>query len=286
MIKKTKKKSLLADRAKEKASKMGGGFTDTVLNLPDNVKAFKLKDAKTILIDILPFKAGAGNKNASKGEYWYETTYWAHRGIGAESDSYVCPKKMRGLPCPIDEYRATLTAEDGDEQLIKDLAPKQRQLFNIRNLKDKEAGVQVWDISFHLFGKLLAKRLDDSDEDDGYERFAEIEGGFTLKCGVEEKSFGSFKFYEVVSIDFKPRREDYDEDILDEVHCLDELLKIESYKTLQSKLLETDGGGTGKDEEEEEEEEEEEKPKKKGKAKKPEPEPEEDEDEDEDEDWG
>ena len=60
-----------------------------------------------------------------------------------------------------------------------------------------------------------------------------------MKCGVDEKSFGGKSFYEVSSIHFKPREKDYDEDILEETTCLDDILIIKDYDELKEILLQT-----------------------------------------------
>ena len=217
-----KQKRSTSAAAKRRAETHKTGFDSTAFDIPDDKKQFILKSDKTARLDILPYEVGEGNPYADKGELHYERTFWVHRSIGVDETSYVCPRKTNDEPCPICDFRAKLTKDpDADEDLLKDLAPKERQLFNVINTKDKNKGVQIWEISFHLFGKRLDTEIKNSDDDDNYENFAELEGGFTLKCGVEEKSFSGNSFYEVTSIGFKPRSEDYDEDILAETTCLD-----------------------------------------------------------------
>jgi hypothetical protein len=197
-------------------------------------------------IDILPYtvkgsgKAGR-NPFADDGTLHYERTYFVHRNIGADQDMYVCPAKTLKKRCPICDYRAKLEKDPkADEDLIKSLAPKERQLFNVIDLSAPDRGVQVWDISFHLFGKLLDTKIDNADEEDGenYASFADLEGGYTLKCIAEEKNMGN-KFYDVTSIDFKARKQDYGEEWLDSVHCLDDIPKILEYEDLRKIFLQT-----------------------------------------------
>lgn len=226
--------------AKRRAETHKTGFDNTAFEMPDDKKQFALKSDKAVRLDILPYEVGEGNPYADKGELHYERTFWIHRKIGVDQTSYVCLSKTCKEACPICEFRAKLMKDpDADEDLIKDLAPKERQLFNVINTKDKNKGVQIWEISFHLFGKRLDTEIKNSDEDDKYENFAELEGGFTLKCGVEEKSFGGQSFYEVSSINFKPRSDDYDEDILAETTCLDDILIIKEYDELKEIFLQT-----------------------------------------------
>ena len=226
--------------AKQRAEKHKTGFDNTAFEMPEDKKQFALKSDKAVRLDIIPYEVGEGNPWADKGNLHYERTYWVHRGIGVDQTSYVCLAKTCGEPCPICEYRAKLAKDpDADEDLIRDLAPKERQLFNVINTKETNKGVQIWDISFHLFGKRLDKEIQNSDEDDGFEKFAELEGGFTLKCAVDEKSFSGKSFYEVSSINFKPRSEDYDEDILQETTCLDDILIIKDHDELKEIFLQT-----------------------------------------------
>ncbi len=191
-------------------------------------------------MDILPYKVGEGNPWADEGETYYERTYWVHRSIGAEQNSYVCSQKTIGKKCPICEYRAKLVKDNADEDLIKDLAPKERQLFNVIDTHDKDKGIQIWDIAWWLFGKKLDAAIRNEDEDDDYGDFSELEGGSTLKLGVEENRFGGRTFYAIDSIDFKTRKDDYDDDMLNEVHNLDELIKITPYDELKKILLQTE----------------------------------------------
>lgn len=238
--KKNRNKRSTAAAAKRRAETHKTGFDNTAFELPDDKKQFAIKSDKALRLDLIPYEVGKGNPFADEGELHYERTFWVHRGIGADQTSYVCLRKTCDEPCPICEFRAKLAKDpDADEDLIKGLAPKERQLFNVINTKEKSKGVQLWEISFHLFGKTLDREIKNSDEDDNYENFAELEGGFTLKCGIEEKSFNRQSFYEVVSINFKPREEDYDDDILKQTTCLDDILIIKSYEELKEIFLQT-----------------------------------------------
>lgn len=226
--------------ARERAQKQSMGFTAPYLKLPPDAKMFKAKAGSTMLLDIVPYVAGKGNPWAEEGATHYERTFYVHRGVGANNDSFLCPRMTKkGLRCPVCEFRMQLMkdAEEGKEEMIKDLAPKQRQLFNVINRKDPEAGVQLWDFSYHNFGKMLDARLRNSDEDEEWEKFFFLEGGFTLRVGFAEKSFGGHAFPDAESIDFKPR-EDLDEDIMEQVYDLDSLLVIPEYDELKKTFLE------------------------------------------------
>lgn len=253
--------------ARKRADAQGSGFEQTYLKLPEGVQLFKPKTG-TMSIDILPYVAGKGNPWADQGVIHYERTYFRHDRIGANGDSYVCPLKTAKQRCPICEHRARLMKNnDGDEESeeeIKALAPRQRQLFNVIDLKAPDKGIQIWEFSYHSFGKVLDARIRSADEEDDWDIFFREEGGFYLRVGFGEESFGGFNFNKAESIDFKPRKEDLDADITDETHCLDDLLQIVDYDKLKAIFLETaDEKKSKKDDEDAEEEEEAPAPKKK-----------------------
>lgn len=259
--------------ARERAEKHDSGFSSTSFKLPEGVNLFKPKEG-VMLLDILPFVAGKGNPWAEPGNVHWERTYWAHRGVGANGDTYLCPAKSAKKPCPICEYRLKLIKEgdEDNEQVIKDLAPKERQLFNVVNLRDPDKGIQIWDVSNFLFGKVLDARLRNADEDDGWENFFHMEEGLTLKVSFAEESFGGYAFYKAETIDFKTRKEPYDDDKFEEVHCLDEILIIPEYDDLKKAFLEVSDDkpakskSKDKDADDDDEDDEDEKP---AKGKKP-----------------
>ena len=230
--------------ARERAEKHTGGFESTSINLPKGVKAFKVKKEGVMRFDIIPFVAGKGNPFADEGVLHYERTYYVHPRLGGDGDTYICPNKTAGLPCPICELAKKLRADDdADEELVKSLWPRERQLFQIIDINDRNAGIQIWDVSYHLFGKILDEAIRNADESDNYHRFYHVTKGFTLKVGFRQKKFGKQEFYEATTIEFKPRAEPYDESIVDDGHCLDDLLKIEDYETLKAAM---DGASTKK----------------------------------------
>lgn len=233
--------------AKRWADQPDSGFVPTTVKLPDGVNSFSPKKEAVYRLEIVPYEVpkvgdAGSNPNAEPGELHYERTYFTHRGIGVDENAYVCPLKTAGKPCPICEHRKELMREkDGDEDLIKELAPKQRQLWNIFDHDDSDKGVQVWDISFHLFGKQLKKEVRNADEGDGYEYFADPEEGFTLRVGLEEKSFGGREFLEAATIGFKPRKSPIPKEVLEAAQPLDNLLIILNYDKLKSIFLQEEG---------------------------------------------
>ena len=227
---------------RQRAESHKSGFDSTSLKLPDGVNLFSVDKAGVKRVDLLSYRVGTRNPYAKEGTLHPELTYFTHRGIGADSNTFVCPKKTAGKRCPVcEDRRRMLNDKDGDEDLIKDLAPKERQLWVVKDHEAPDRGFQVWDISFHLFGKKLDAAVKNSDEEDGYEFFADNQDGLTLKIGFGEKSFGSNTFYEAETIDFKPRKENYAKDVADELPCLDDLLIILPYEKLKAIYLQTEG---------------------------------------------
>jgi len=277
---------------KKRAQEHKSGFDRTAINVPDGCDLFSLGKEGTKRIEIVPFTAGADNPYADKGELHYERTFFTHRGIGASEDTYICPKKTWGKKCPICEAKAKLSQDpDADEDAVKALKWSERQLFNVFDHGDPDKGLQLWDFTFHWFGKLLDARIKNQEEDDEYEFFADPEDGFTLRLTIEESDFAKGKF-EVSAIDFKARKKPLDEELLEAALILDDLLIEVPYDKLSDIFLQVDGPDEKTGDDDDDDDEPAKKPRtrkpkpsstttKKGGGKKPpkkEPEPEEDED--------
>ncbi len=237
------KRGMASQTASEANKRAGELYTSTSLKMPKDAKIFQIKSDKPLRLDILPFEVGRGNPFADPGSFHFERTFWVHRGIGPDNRSYVCPRETsRGkLPCPICEHMQTLREDpEANEDLIATLKPKRRQLFNVRDLNNTDDGIQIWDVSFHLFGELLLECLDDEEFSEERKNWCEFEGGKTLRLGLKEKTFNKQKFYEVSRIDFVDRKKDYDPDeMLDKVHCLDDVVKVLPYDELKKVFLQT-----------------------------------------------
>ena len=251
--------------AKKRLSTHTSGFERTTLRLPDGVSFWTPKDPGTYRIEILPYKV-TRNPYFEEGGYAFERTYWMHRNIGPENNSYVCLAKELGKKCPVCEHRSKLAQDpNGDEEVIKALAPKQRQLFNVYDHKQPDKGVQVWEVSYHLFGKYLDNKIKNADQEDQerYEQFANEEDGLTLRVTASQESTGSTNFLDFGDIEFKERKDALDPELFDQAVCLDDCIKTLDYNGLKKILLQLDD-----DEAEDGEEEDEDDTPKKGKGKK------------------
>jgi len=235
---KKKKRRELAN-ARRRAETRSSGFERTTTRTPEGMGYFQLKSAGMKRIDILPYVVKETNRFADAGQIHYEKTFFIHR-IGPNGDSYVCRKETAGEKCPICEYRDKLRSDpNADEDLVKSLKAKERQLFYVIDHDEPEKGVQLWDISYYLFGQHLDNRIRNSEEDDGFEAFFDPEEGMTLRLGIGEKSFAGRAYYEVQTVDFKPRKNPIDPELYEDLPSLDDLIKVEGYEKLKSIFLQT-----------------------------------------------
>ena len=246
---KKKERRTARENARRRAEKRQKESEFGYLALPEGMSMLKVKKEGVKRLDFLPYMVTVDhNPYADKDTLHYERTFYTHRSIGTEPNTYICPQKTIGKKCPICEAKAKLSAAGFDDcdtekevevrkKQISDLRPKERQIFNVIDMTDPDKGIQIWDVSFYLFGKKLDAQVRNIDEDEDYDGFMELKGGSTLKIGFEEKSFDKNKFYDVESIHFKPRKKDYGEDILEEVAHLDEILRILPYNELRKIFL-------------------------------------------------
>jgi len=247
------------------------------LNLPREIHMYTPVEGRAKL-DFLPYVVKMENHPdrdgdlAAPGTLWYKLPFRVHRQIGTAKENIVCPTTF-GKRCPICEYRAKRGKDGAEKDEMDSLKMTRRNLYAVVPIGDKkqEEVPHVWDVSDYLFQQMLNKELL---EDDDYAMFPDLEEGYTLDIRFEEGSFGKNQFIQANRIDFKKRKEAWEEDILDDVPCLDNLLIVYTYKELEAKLFEMDA-----EEPEEEVGVEEEKPTRKRKT--VEPEPEEDPDEEE-----
>ena len=227
-------------RAEERHSSQGGGLS--TINLPEGIDLFIPKKGRNVF-DILPYEITVGHHpEVKKGELWYQRTFWMHRGIGPEEKNIVCPLKTIGKPCPVcEEYNRLRKDPDADEDVVKALKPKERELYNVIDLgKDSKGQIQILEMSFHCFGKQLEEELSEGSSDN--DCFSDLEGGKSLKVRFSEETTGKYTYLEASRIDFVERDQDYKDSILDDVMDLDRLLKILPYDEIQGMLMGDVGG--------------------------------------------
>lgn len=261
----------MRDRVKAKANQPRVSKFD-YLKLPEGVEKFaidgKVKDVAgkkvvTMRFDIMPYEVGKGNPNCEPGEAYYERTYHVHKiNLGNKNSiTFICPKKTWGKKCPACEFLEKLRQDrNATKDEINNFVPKERQLFNVRDLADPDK-TKVFDISYPLFGRLLDARIAGMDEDEDFDAFADLQGGKTIRAQFEQKKFNGGNYYEVQSIEFKDREEDYEDEVIKESVCLDNLLIERTYDEIKALVFESDVAVEDEDAEHvEEEDDEDEKP--------------------------
>lgn len=112
------------------------------------------------LIDIIPYPAGNYDPEAKPGDPTYVLILWVHYAIGVNQDAYVCLARNYNKPCPICEYREEIRRhEDFNEDLVKELTPKRRSIYNVvvyDTDKETAKGVQIFDSAHWCMEKHLA----------------------------------------------------------------------------------------------------------------------------------
>lgn len=222
-------------RAEERESQGGGG---TKYNLPENTTFYSPK--KHASLDIIPYTISVDNhpEDVPKGELWYQRTVFVHYGVGPEEKSYLCLKTIK-KKCPICTHRSQMMNDpSADEEVIKQLRSKERELFNVYDREDGEKGVQFWDISNFNFGAKLEEELREGRPE--WAGFAEPVDGFTLKVRFSEEQIGKNKFMQASRIDFEERK-NIDKKLLDQALDLDKVLKVLPYEQLEKIFLGVDG---------------------------------------------
>ena len=159
-----------------------------------------------------------------------------------------------GKACPICEKRAELIRQDADKEDTNALKQSMRNLYVVIPLDSKkhDAEPHIMDMSQYLCQNEINNTLE---EDEEFEVFPDLEEGLTLKCRFDSSTIGSSKpFAELGKVTMLERKEQYTEDILDDIPNLDEVLNIPTYKELEAKFLELDEDDTADDTPEEEKE--------------------------------
>lgn len=241
------------------SAKQERGFTPKAFKPPKGVNLYQPKSGPH-RIDIIPFVAGKGNPCADENYLHWERTYYVHKGIGPDNDTVVCLKRTFGKACPVCEHRTKLADDpENASELVEKLVPKKRQLFLVIDHAEKDKGVQVWDMSYHLFGKLLEEKIQNADDEDKskFKKFWLPENGMTLRISVVDDTFGGRSFIRVSDIEFKDRKNQYAKDYGEEQACLDELLTPLSYKELSKLFMQAAEDADDEDEDDDDEDEDE-----------------------------
>lgn len=224
--------SRIKKRNEEKNSFPGG---ESVLNLPENYEFFKPQKGRNE-IEILPFDVGKNYPDVVKGKFEegstdYMLELWVHYGVGVMNSRIICPAYNFNQPCPICEEREMMKDQGMDKKDYKPLYPKQRAIYNIYDHSDEK--VKIFSVSYHLFANELQEEVE-ANNDEGDIIFAHPKIGKTIKFRAVEAELEGNKFFKFKSFGFVDRKEEIDEDILDQAITLDEFLNIKSYEQIKN----------------------------------------------------
>jgi len=116
---------------KGRVNSRGGGF-DTYVK--QQYKMYKVKDGKNLIRIMPPRWDDAGH---------YGLTIYVNFGIGPDNQSYLSLSKMLKKRDPLAEARAEADRAD-NEEVVRQLQPKERVLMWIIDREDEESGPQLW----------------------------------------------------------------------------------------------------------------------------------------------
>lgn len=235
------KKAERYNSAKERAEKHERAFDPTALVLPEGVNLFKFKSAKTYRLDHLPYRVKKGAEEAGGNPYCdtdflhYERTLYTHSIPTADGvRMYCCLQKTFQKKCPVCEEIAHMRRKgSADKDSIDQMDWKERQLFNVVDLDDKDKGVQLFLFNWFQYGKVLDTKAKTKKK---YENFFHLVGGRTVEVTVEENQFNGRTSFKPANIEFE-ERDDYEKDTLDLVHDLDAIPKEMDYDELKKLFL-------------------------------------------------
>jgi hypothetical protein len=268
----------MGEKFKKKAEDAAKSGNLTAVRIPEGVERWSPTDRR-VKLSILPYEVTEDhNPEAQAGEFWMRRKFKLHYGVGVEEKPYVCLRSV-GKACPICDYLSThRNDEDMDEDEQKALRPRDRELYNVlvQSGENQSDEVQVFEYSYHNFGKILEEEVQDSDDpsDASYmDPEAGEDGGRDLQIKWRSKKLGKTTFLECASIVFEEREEPIEDEVLEQCVNLDKCLLILDYDELNAIFLDLETSPTPKevaakqeeaeeeeDQEPEAEEEEEEKP--------------------------
>lgn len=230
-------------KTRERKHSMGGRASFVV---PPGLSMWRPKeqDGGAHTIDIIAFNVTAEHLRFrqeiqySKPGYWYgERTFFAHRKIGINEETFTCLSKTFGVKCPICDARAVfLERPDTESQdRAKELKTSERQLFLIYDHDDAEKGIQLWEISWWNFGKHLDHfiRTARKSNRDAYQRYYDPVDGLTMRLGIRKESIGDGTNTIYTVTEFFRREKPFPEEFFDHGYDLDSMIRQLDYDTLK-----------------------------------------------------
>lgn len=233
-----KRKRVSRDKIRENAEKGSRGGSDWFV-LPEGVGRWSPEKAARYNIDMVPYevKTDSHPDDVEKDCLWYKFPFNVHHGIGVNGDSVVCPTSV-GKRCPICEKREQLRKEDSEEyaEVIKALRFQKFVAYNILD-PENEGQIAILVLSRGKLATCLEDELKDPENEGNLLFFDTNEDGRTLRVRFSHDSFEGRKFLLATKIDFKPRDEMDEDEILDATVCLEEALIVIPYDKLKAMFL-------------------------------------------------
>ncbi len=232
--KKKRRNTKLGKAGKAASNAFKSGFK--YLNIPGNLKLYREEPETVAKLDIIPYIVQNVKKHPESthisDDLWYRYPFYLHNNVGPDRQKIICPKTV-GKPCPVCEEMQTIYNDPtGDNKIAGTLRASLRWLYIVipKNHKKYKEEPHIWNISHHCFQEKFQYELDLGDGDN--EDYMSLEEGKTLKIRFIEKSIvnksGTSKFAFTDRVDFTDR-DDYDEDILDDLPDLADCVPIPTY---------------------------------------------------------
>jgi len=217
-----------------------------VIRIPEGLEVFKPEKGETYHIDVIPHTVGQYNKNADAGYEYFEFSFPIYRELGIDGKKFVAIGELLGKRDPVAEHFAKLRKTGAEWDELKIFRPAWRQLMLLFVHEQADKGLQLFEGAYGTFGELLDEEIK-ANEEDYIDNFDDPDGGATLLVRFKAKNIGQTNPWILASkINFEEREDgftaDGDEKLAAEILakaegiCLDDLLKIPDYATLQKAL--------------------------------------------------
>ena len=237
----------LQNRLKRSQERAQGGMK-SVVSADAEVQMYRPKDGGHI-VDIIPYEAGEFDPIVEEGDPTYTLEIWVHPQVGVDKQVVLCMERMFNEQCDICDHRQALRDKGADEEIWKKLWPKGRHLYNVVSYDkgEEEKGVQIWDVSYHYSEKHIIP-LSKRPTRGGKERtvnFADPVDGKSIAFTIEPaKSKNDYPSY--TGWAFEDRDYEIDDEIMDDVYCLDEIIHIPKAKEVSNAYWGKDGKKKGR----------------------------------------
>lgn len=261
MAKHSKFRDQIGEDSTERIHHSGGS---NYLTVPDGLEIFKEDPKVRSLLDFIPYKVKTKHhldrkdktKRAIPGSWWYKLPILIHRNVGPNNITIICPVCV-GKACPICKHRSKRRDKGAEKEELKEMNYSKRNLYLVvpRNHKDYEEVLHLWNISQYAFQDKLDEEMEEKEK---YRDFPDPETGKTLKIRFKKQPIGKKDSFNLCSrIDFIKRDESIDEELLEDVPCLDTFLNVLPYEEIESLFFGDDEDDADDDDDDDDDDEDE-----------------------------